>query len=55
MKFENIPNTILEQSVEKDGGVLKTIITYGDNGVRESIEYVFYPNINMDEFVIKNY
>ena len=38
----NIPNTILEQSVEKDGGVLKTIITYGDNGERESIEYVFY-------------
>ena len=38
----NIPNTILEQSVEKDGGVLKTIITYGDNGERESIECVFY-------------
>ncbi len=38
----NIPNTILEQSVEKDGGVLKTIITYGDNGERESVEYVFY-------------
>ena len=55
MKFENIPNTILEQSVEKDGGVLKTIITYGDDGKTKSIEYVFYPNINMDEFVIKNY
>ena len=40
----NIPNTILEQCVEKDGGVLKTIITYGDNGVRESIEYIFYPD-----------
>ena len=55
MKFENIPNTILEQSVEKDGGVLKTIITYGDDGKTKSIEFVFYPNINMDEFVIKNY
>jgi hypothetical protein len=53
--MKNIPNTILEQSVEKDGGVLKTIITYGDDGKTKSIEYVFYPNINMDEFVIKNY
>lgn len=53
--MKNIPNTILEQSVEKDGGVLKTIITYGDDGKTKSIEYVFYPNIDMDEFVIKNY
>ena len=42
--MKNIPNTILEQSVEKDDGVLKTIITYGDNGERESVEYIFYPN-----------
>jgi len=42
--MRNIPNTILEQSVEKDGGVLKTIITYGNNGERESVEYIFYPN-----------
>ena len=53
--MKNIPNTILEQSVEKDGGVLKTIITYGDDGKTKSVEYVFYPNIDMDEFVIKNY
>ena len=53
--MKNIPNTILEQSVEKDGGVLKTIISYGDDGKTKSIEYVFYPNIDMDEFVIKNY
>ena len=39
--------------IEKDD-VLKTIITYGDDG-KESVEYVFYPNIDMDEFVIKNY
>ena len=53
--MRNIPNTILEQSVEKDGGVLKTIITYGDNGEVKSTEYVFYPDIDMDEFFIKNY
>ena len=53
--MRNIPNTILEQSVEKDGGVLKTIITYGDNGEVKSTEYVFYPDIDMEEFFIKNY
>ena len=50
-----IANTILEQSVEKDGGVLKTIITYGDNGEVKSTEYKFYADIDMDEFVIRNY
>ena len=42
MIIKNIPNTILEQCVEKDGGVLKTIITYGDHGEVKSTEYVFY-------------